>query len=514
MHSRVGSDTTPTERLRRLLSRVEVVEENPFEYVSHWTCYEVVKLFVVGFTMLPIRACVLVLALNVACITALVITCRLEVAHDRGCLYLDRPFTGWRSRWIWIFKFCGRAILWSMGFWRIKITDNRSNTTSCPNMIVVAPHLSFVDIFMLCWAFPPIVCAVGDGVYMKYPILGRIALAFQGIFVDIKSKDSRRACKEAMATRADPNLWRGPPTVVFPEGRITNGRRLIQYKLGAFLPGKPIQPVVLRYPHKFFNITGQGPASRSKAWPLRMMTQFYNSCEVELLEVYRPNEAETQNPEEFATSVRRLMANHLQVQTTEHTYEDAALFRQAARGRVYTDFEVQAVEDMFLLNFETIQAWLKDFQKLDSNHNGKIDRKEFRKWLRDGPLKNSSRRRKHQRCCDGGKKFLDHLFSIFDTDHSGYIEFREFIQVLALFSGRCPRETQLKLSFFLLDKEGKGVLHRDTPGLQDLLLRRESCTAQWINFDDFCMLAEGNTDVLVMAVDESSFKFASAHPRC
>jgi hypothetical protein len=140
-----------------------------------------------------------------------------------------------------------------------------------------------------------------------------------------------------------------------------------------------------------------------------MMTQFYNSCEVELLEVYRPNEAETQNPEEFATSVRRLMANHLQVQTTEHTYEDAALFRQAARGRVYTDFEVQAVEDMFLLNFETIQAWLKDFQKLDSNHNGKIDRKEFRKWLRDGPLKNSSRRRKHQCCCDGGKKFLDHF---------------------------------------------------------------------------------------------------------
>jgi lysophosphatidylcholine acyltransferase/lyso-PAF acetyltransferase len=41
--------------------------------------------------------------------------------------------------------------------------------------------------------------------------------------------------------------------LLFPEATTTNGRTLIHFKLGAFAPGLPIQPVVIRYPFVHFD---------------------------------------------------------------------------------------------------------------------------------------------------------------------------------------------------------------------------------------------------------------------
>ncbi len=38
-----------------------------------------------------------------------------------------------------------------------------------------------------------------------------------------------------------------PQVFIFPEGTNTNRRKLIKYKLGAFNPGVPVQPVLFRY---------------------------------------------------------------------------------------------------------------------------------------------------------------------------------------------------------------------------------------------------------------------------
>jgi lysophosphatidylcholine acyltransferase/lyso-PAF acetyltransferase len=46
-----------------------------------------------------------------------------------------------------------------------------------------------------------------------------------------------------------------PSVLLFPEGTTTNGRSLISFKLGAFAPGFPIQPVVIRYPFVHFDIS-------------------------------------------------------------------------------------------------------------------------------------------------------------------------------------------------------------------------------------------------------------------
>lgn len=46
---------------------------------------------------------------------------------------------------------------------------------------------------------------------------------------------------------------RYPRVLLFPEGTTTNGRVIISFQLGAFIPGFPIQPVVVRYPHIHFD---------------------------------------------------------------------------------------------------------------------------------------------------------------------------------------------------------------------------------------------------------------------
>lgn len=46
---------------------------------------------------------------------------------------------------------------------------------------------------------------------------------------------------------------RFPRVLLFPEGTTTNGRILMSFQLGAFIPGYPIQPVIVRYPHVHFD---------------------------------------------------------------------------------------------------------------------------------------------------------------------------------------------------------------------------------------------------------------------
>ena len=43
--------------------------------------------------------------------------------------------------------------------------------------------------------------------------------------------------------------------MLFPEGTCTNRSCLIQFKPGAFYPGAPVQPVVVRYPNRLDTVT-------------------------------------------------------------------------------------------------------------------------------------------------------------------------------------------------------------------------------------------------------------------
>merc|ERR1712013_613735 len=43
--------------------------------------------------------------------------------------------------------------------------------------------------------------------------------------------------------------------LIFPEGTCTNRTALITFRLGAFIPGVPVQPVILRYDNCYDTVT-------------------------------------------------------------------------------------------------------------------------------------------------------------------------------------------------------------------------------------------------------------------
>lgn len=136
------------------------------------------------------------------------------------------------------------------------------------------------------------------------------------------------------------NLWsRYPLVAVAPEGTTKFKHCLLRFSKGAFLPGQPVLPILFKYRHKHFNC-GWGlcntplhmvrPCFLSGVrLPLqtedrdgtdnlsvtclqyRMITQFVNHLELEILEPYLPSEEEKVNPWLYSENVRQLMAERL-----------------------------------------------------------------------------------------------------------------------------------------------------------------------------------------------------------
>lgn len=77
------------------------------------------------------------------------------------------------------------------------------------------------------------------------------------------------------------------------------GRSLIEFRPGAFTPGLPVQPVVIKYPHEYCN-PASPRAGQSLALKLfRLASQFVNYLDVTFLPVYQPTPEEVANPAQY-----------------------------------------------------------------------------------------------------------------------------------------------------------------------------------------------------------------------
>lgn len=105
---------------------------------------------------------------------------------------------------------------------------------------------------------------------------------------------------------------RYPLVILGPEATTGHGAALLKFTKGAFIPGRPILPLLLRYPYRHLNM-GWGMVP-SQPWMMaRIMTQVYNRCHLECLPVYYPSEAEKRDPALYAENVKTLMAEALGV---------------------------------------------------------------------------------------------------------------------------------------------------------------------------------------------------------
>ena len=63
-----------------------------------------------------------------------------------------------------------------------------------------------------------------------------------------RTSETRKRALEMICERARSTDNFLPQLFLCPEGSNTNRKALIQFKVGAFAPGVPVQPVLIRYP--------------------------------------------------------------------------------------------------------------------------------------------------------------------------------------------------------------------------------------------------------------------------
>uniref|UniRef100_A0A3Q2UL70 Lysophosphatidylcholine acyltransferase 1 n=1 Tax=Fundulus heteroclitus TaxID=8078 RepID=A0A3Q2UL70_FUNHE len=229
-----------------------------------------------------------------------------------------------QSWWRRLIDLCLRVIMRAMwfcgGFHWIKVKGERAQPSEVP-ILTVAPHSSYFDAIPVTMTMCSIVTKLES---RSIPIWGSKSLTYPRllpVFVFRSDQHSRRKTVEEIKRRAQSGgSW--PQIMIFPEGTCTNRSGLILFKAGAFIPGLPVQPVVLRYPNKLDTVswTWHGPGALKILW--LTLCQPHNAVEIEYLPIYYPSMKERDDPALFASNVRTLMAKALEVPLTDLSFDD------------------------------------------------------------------------------------------------------------------------------------------------------------------------------------------------
>jgi len=124
----------------------------------------------------------------------------------------------------------------------------------------------------------------------KVPLLGVIAQGTQTTFLDRTSKEKRSEVLKNITDRQH-NLMEGKiynKICIFPEGTNTNGKYLIQFKIGAFSGLTPVKPRVFINTKGLFHLT-TGCVNIGLHMILTMCYLYHSTFEYEL-PVFYPND--------------------------------------------------------------------------------------------------------------------------------------------------------------------------------------------------------------------------------
>ena len=135
---------------------------------------------------------------------------------------------------------------WSRRLLHLMNLDIRmSGALQHPNVLVVANHVSWLDIFALHAVGP--VRFIAKSEIARWPLLGRLVAGVGTLFIErARRHDTHRVNQEVSRALAD-----GDIVAVFPEGTVTDGTTLLPFKGSLLQPivdaAGAVQPVVIRY---------------------------------------------------------------------------------------------------------------------------------------------------------------------------------------------------------------------------------------------------------------------------
>ncbi|NXL89570.1 PCAT1 acyltransferase, partial [Alectura lathami] len=361
---------------------------------------------------------------------------------------LEKPLCWWRKIVDVLLKAIMRLMWLAGGFHWINVKGRRALPTEAA-ILTVAPHSSYFDAIPVTMTFASIVMKAES---KDIPVWGTELRSLQSV---IGSSEGNHP----LGTLQGVTLQAGSSfnffffffyfkIMIFPEGTCTNRSCLITFKPGAFIPGVPVQPVVLRYPNKLDTITWtwQGPGALEILW--LTLCQFHNSVEIEFLPVYIPSEEERKNPVLYANNVRRVMAEALGVPVTDYTFEDCQLALAEGQLRLPSDtclLEFAKLVRSLGLKPETLEDDLEKYAtRAMRMKKEKADVKEFSAYL-EFPVSHT----------------LESMFALFDENEDGVIDIREFVIALSVVCKPSKTLETIQLAFQLYQSENGTITEDD-----------------------------------------------------
>ncbi|XP_062032241.1 lysophosphatidylcholine acyltransferase 2 [Lepus europaeus] len=407
---------------------------NPFVQQTRIGAARRIQIFILGIILLPLRVLLVGIILLLAWPFAAIATvfCPEKLTH---------PMTGWRRKIAQpALKFLGHALFFSMGF-VVSVKGRIAKPLEAP-IFVVAPHSTFFDGIACVVAGLPSLVSRNENA--QTPLVGRLLRAVQPVLVSRVDPDSRKNTINEIRKRAtSEGQW--PQILVFPEGTCTNRSCLITFKPGAFIPGVPVQPVLLRYPNKLDTVTWTWQGYTFLQLCVLTFCQPFTKVEVEFLPVQVPSDEEKGDPVLFASRVRNLMAEALGIPVTDHTYEDCRLMISA--GQLTLPMEAGLVEFTKIsrklkLDWDGIRKHLDEYASIaSSSKGGRIGVEEFAEYLKL-PVSD----------------VLRQLFALFDRNNDGSIDFREYVIGLAVLCNPANTEEIIQVAFKLFDVDEDGYI--------------------------------------------------------
>lgn len=404
---------------------------NPFFHRVYFSKLEKVKIWIMTFTIFPIRFIIMIILLMTAWLLTSIGFIGLSEKE-----FQEKPMSGWRKFIKECEKKLGHIFFFMAGFQNIKVLGKKAHASEAP-ILCVAPHSTFFDTLME--FVNGVYCPVVREQSSSTAIISTLITYTQPVYVKRDNPLSRQHTIQEIRRRAlSGDDWE--QTLIFPEGTCTNRRCLIHFKSGAFLPGVPVQPVCIRYLNKPDTVTWtwDGPGAWKVIW--MTMTQFHQSCEIEFLPVYVPSEEEKQDARLYADNVRNLMAKKLGIPTCDLSYEDIKYQIWAKeRNLPHTVGLTKLLKLRRKLKLEEndIEEELNKFKVKINQYKNSINCKEFADFLNESV-----------------SEIIKDFFDAIDPDRSGFINPRSYLAGLWLIRQDVCLDEKLKNAFevFCSDK--------------------------------------------------------------
>ncbi|KAL1067311.1 hypothetical protein V6Z11_D12G120500 [Gossypium hirsutum] len=439
--------------------------------------YEAVKIVL----CLPIM--LLRLVLFGACLAVGYIATRIAL---EGWKDKQNPMPKWRCRIMWVTRICARFILFSFGYQWIRRKGKPAPREIAP--IVVSNHVSYIEpIFYFYELFPTIVASESHD---SMPFVGTIIRAMQcrlsgsrpgpltieSIVPVLKfchqsprrsvygSRGGALVDGDGCLQTREKCQYRRPILTPLPslaEETTTNGKVLISFQLGAFLPGHSDQPIIVRYPHVHFD-QSWGLISLAKLM-FRMFTQFHNYMEVEYLPIIMPPDNEKLSAVHFAERTGQAMASALNVVQTSHSYGDLMLLMKAAELQQERPWsymvEMARIESLYHISSLEAVDFLDKFLSMNPDTSGCVKLHDFSRGLR-------------LKAC----KLSEEIFGFLDVEKNGSITFKQFLFGVAhvmkkpLFMQACElafAECDVRGDNYCMKEELSNILRHAIPDLNE-----------------------------------------------